>query len=505
MAFDIQRARGSLPGRSGAVPADFDVRTGAGQVVAATGQAGAAVQSVARTLNRLEAENQLAESQRQATELFDQLSLDFERNPDSSTYQQRFDEAMGQMQQFMPKNKLAARAFGNQIRDQRVAGKIMVQEAMLERERDTKRANIFTWTEQGQFDKARKAVISGLADGTIESETLGQKLLVDIDRKQDRRKAELIVLGDNPEAFLTKYKTAPQMMKDFPALNPGDFQDLKSMAKGQQRTIQIRDNEVVLSARTEASSDTWSAAADGDFSRAQQSILAAREELVGKKWKSDELAKITKASEIMAETGVNPYTERIDDPAYQIAWQRAVNGDISITEIDAGVGDQWTISDGEALKKIIAGETNKAQDQEQIQAFRDLSTLIGAADTFNAVPGAVQSAKIQGRKILEDEIASAETPLRGEELEMAMFRIVGEMKRRVETGFTPEQLLPTPGKEGTPGRFVESGGEIIGSIDDVGRLVLNINGVRRLFTIAGKSKARAREIAAERGFIIPGE
>ena len=259
----------------------------------------------------------------------------------------------------------------------------------------------------------------------------------------------------------------------------------------------------VLKARSDVNSSLYPSVNSNDFASAQAAVVSAGDE-VGIQWKTDTLSKLANASIMMAETGINPYITRQDYDAYDLANQRAVDGDLTETEIEAGIGSKWTMEDGASLRKTIAGETNKAQDQDHIRAFSSLKERIALADSERIMPNAVKAAQIQGRNILEDEIANAETPLRGKDLQIATNRIIVEMKRRVEAGFTADQLLPVQGEGGTEGRIIKVNGEAIGAIDDVGRLVLNRNGVRRLYRLAGKDKKRAIEIAGERGFIIPG-
>ncbi len=201
MAFEIQRARGSLPGRGSGVTFDANLDTGAGQVAAAVGEAGGAVAGLAVTLNRLQAENQLSEAKRQTQEVLNQLALDFDSDPDSSTYQQRFNDAMGKIQGFAPKNKLASKAFGNLVKSQRVSGSKFVQESMLERERDTKRADVALMMTKGQFKRARKSIKKGIGDGTYTKVQAG--ILVAETRKQEAEFVKnatiqsLITLGQN--------------------------------------------------------------------------------------------------------------------------------------------------------------------------------------------------------------------------------------------------------------------------------------------------------------------
>ncbi len=203
MAFQIQRTQRSRAPTGGGSQANVDVSTGGQQVARAIGTAAQAVQEGATILHKLQAENQLSEAKRLMQERLNVLADDFERNPDSITYQQRFDEAMGEMKAFTPKNALAARGYGHILANTRVSGNGMVMRAQLASERDLKKANIADMISRGSYTEARKAIQSGLKDGTIDTATEAQKMMADVDTQEQQggRNARLELELQNARTF----------------------------------------------------------------------------------------------------------------------------------------------------------------------------------------------------------------------------------------------------------------------------------------------------------------
>jgi len=109
--FNIQRARGTLPGRATQVRADLDVRTGGQQIAQAISALGGAAADLGMKWDIMQAETQLAEAKRLTREEINRLSLSFEGNLNSDTFQAEYKKSLDMIKNFAPKNRRASRSY----------------------------------------------------------------------------------------------------------------------------------------------------------------------------------------------------------------------------------------------------------------------------------------------------------------------------------------------------------------------------------------------------------
>jgi hypothetical protein len=95
MAFDIQRARGSLPSRARQVRAEgIDVRTGGREAGRALAGLGWSIMDLGEKYYNAQATTQLSRAERIAIEEMNRLSLSFEGNLDPETYEQEYQKSL---------------------------------------------------------------------------------------------------------------------------------------------------------------------------------------------------------------------------------------------------------------------------------------------------------------------------------------------------------------------------------------------------------------------------
>jgi hypothetical protein len=143
-------------------------------------------------------------------------------------------------------------------------------------------------------------------------------------------------------------------------------------------------------------------------------------------------------------SGVNPYTSRQDDKKYWDAYERSIDGQITLKELREGVGKYWTIDDYKEMKNIFGGTTDKGLATEKNQAVRDINAIMDTWDYTQegALPvGAMEAAKISARTELESRIK--EENLRGRQLTEEAVRIARRHLRILAQGKTAEQIFPT--------------------------------------------------------------
>jgi hypothetical protein len=237
MAFDIQRTQRSLPGRGRGVGFQADLSTGQAQIAGAVGQVGGAVTNTAVVLNRLQAENQLSEAKRQHQEILQQFQDAIEREPDSSLYPEIAKQAQQAMSEVAPKNRLANRAYGMLLNQTKAGMAGTILNVSLERERDTKRADVALMMTKGQFKRARKAVRKGVKDGTftkVQAERLIAGSLVEEKKfinNQQFVAGQRFAMRD-PDTFLGFVEGDKIVGLGLDTLTPGQVQALRATAEG---------------------------------------------------------------------------------------------------------------------------------------------------------------------------------------------------------------------------------------------------------------------------------
>ena len=555
MAFDIQQTQRSVPGRSGGVTFQADLSTGQAGVAAAAGQLAGAVQDLAVTLNRLQAENQLAEAQRQTDEALNKLAIEFETDPDSSTYQKRFDETMGQIQQFTPKNKLAARAFANMVKNQRVAGNMMVQKSMLARERDTKRADVALMMTKGQFGRARKAIQSGIKDGTytkVEAEALTAE-----SRAGEAVKNRRVYLDDLAQKgialALTPEFAGPKKAREWLArqegLSSAERNEIKGRIDGavadQEDEKKAARRSIVINVGEEVSNIEDAGKANerlNELIKEHQLDYSEQNEVRGrmsaeravkkeaKEAKDNEITNevVTKLQELAPDTA-DYINANVEDATERDKWlgrfktasERRLRGDNIITSekergrlLDLAASIAWP----ERQVKIadVLRQANAARYDEEIiddAAYNEVRDAIRVAredkspfaesyietaigELMTGAPSSVLGIPLPTLRTREDYMKYATN-----KFGRFTTRIPGVME--VINGKFPPPVESKQVEAAPENPAYDYDGESIGYYNKDGSITLNKEGQKRLFELAGNDAEKARELALEQRYVIP--
>lgn len=178
MAFDIVRARGTLPGRATQVRADMDVRTGGQQVAQAWAGVGGAMADLGLKWDIMQADKQLAESKRLTREEMNRLSLSYEGNLDPDTYQKEFEKSLETIKGFAPKNKRASGAYGLWLDDNTLAWQKNVTKSRRARVEDNYRTEGFNLKAEaertGDVSKYRFHLVKGRLLGVYKAEEVAE-------------------------------------------------------------------------------------------------------------------------------------------------------------------------------------------------------------------------------------------------------------------------------------------------------------------------------------------
>lgn len=190
--FNIQRARGTLPGRATQVRADVDVRTGSQQIAQAVTGLGSAIASLGDKYYRIQAATQLSRAERIAVEEMNRLSLSFEGNLDPETYTKEYEKSLETIQKSTSKiltNNMASADFGLFLNDRQPRWENNVKEAQKARVRDNWTAEMFerqaSIEQSGIYGDFSKYVAKGVGEGMIDRSD-AVKIIIDSKEKAER-------------------------------------------------------------------------------------------------------------------------------------------------------------------------------------------------------------------------------------------------------------------------------------------------------------------------------
>lgn len=405
--------------------------SGRAQVAQQIGAIGAGIGALGEEINAQQAEVEYQDFKLRQKALIDTLGDELEKNTDENTYQKETDKVIAAMQSDMPKNGLAKRFASSWIKNEIPKLNAAANESIKRRIKDK------SDVKQGELieDAIRSGNTVDLVEHTVARVEFGyisaddaRKVLQETRHKAERWDAEQIALGPNPEIFLDNYTTAQELQSDYPTLTPGDFQDIRKSAQGQQTNLEtsaiVQSKEAIRQVTTQATR----LAASGDYEGAQ-ALLVKNVELLGNQLFTTTMRNLKTTSELLADTGINYFavTHRPsvrEDLKRQIL-ARTLTDDALIWQRTGAEG----ISDSDAVRLAKMIPAGTAKD------FRDSSaatTLEKSIDLLILDP----LAKEQGLRWLEDS-AKEHPEWSQRELDEEALRIVDKVQRAATKGTLP--------------------------------------------------------------------
>jgi len=162
--FNIQRARGTLPGKAGQVRANIDVRTGGQQIAQAISGAGRAIVDLGLKWDLMEASTQLNEAKMKAKQEHIRLMLALPGiEPDK--HLEAYEKSLETQQALMPKNRRAAYSYNQFINDFSPQWGLNVENATKAKLKDNKRAVGFEMQQGAIQDGNFKPYFTHLEEG----------------------------------------------------------------------------------------------------------------------------------------------------------------------------------------------------------------------------------------------------------------------------------------------------------------------------------------------------
>ena len=227
--FDIQRARGTLPGKGTQVRAEgIDVRTGSQQVAQAVSGLGSSIANLGLRWDLIEADTQLNEAKMKARQEHIRLMLALPGlEPDK--HAEAYEKSLKVRQSFMPKNKRASGSYGKFLNDYtpqwglnvesftkaklkdnfRGQGFVMQQEAIASgnfkeyfKHLEIGRKKLFTAYTSEEVEKYKQNTIDS-RERYVKLQTAQQLELLEVQREKDRDEiSKLIRSGQSADSAI---------------------------------------------------------------------------------------------------------------------------------------------------------------------------------------------------------------------------------------------------------------------------------------------------------------
>jgi hypothetical protein len=241
MAFNIQRARGTLLGRAKQVRAEgIDVRTGGQQVGRAIAGLGWSIADLGQKYYNVQANTQLSQAKRIAVEQINKMSLSFEGNLDPETYEKEYEKTLESIRKSTGKvltNKMATYEFGLFLNDRQPRWENSVKKAQRARITENAEEELFKQLgvieETGNLGNFPKLLAGFVSEGVIDRSD--GVLLLRRAKKLAAAGAELNMLNTYHEAAQKMpYNQAIQFLNDAPNLTRENRNDLIARRKRQE-------------------------------------------------------------------------------------------------------------------------------------------------------------------------------------------------------------------------------------------------------------------------------
>lgn len=510
--FPIQSTERTLPGQSSSVY----VNTGGEAIGQAIQGLGAAGERLGQILYRKQGETELAEALSQDRADIDQMLLDFQKNPDETTYGEKFDKVWGGIENRELKNGWARRQRALRLPQLREANSAVVAAAVWKRADDkAKMAVANTAAEAEKTGNTRLLEIQ--LDNMVRNGGMYQEERDEILRETRHKAAvnqALVEAWDDPEAFISRYSTAEEFLAKDSNLRPEDVSHVIGAAQHAKSAQQARRNEIQI----ESEQRLWEISLDPNTTT--QDFVAAIDnlppELYSPADKDSMLKNGISRMRLIAAGNPDPLQTRQDYNAFKELLFGVVDGTTKEADIRGAVNaGQITIGDYTMLTNVLAGKTDvSAQAYNLSNVLRQMDRLIDDSDAFYLRGNLGETAKIKGHRMIEDSMRAAEEkgkPLQGWNLMEEMLRVERELEGEAYGAADAASLLPIGGavvqQSTAPGSEVRTAtGQLLGTYNAQGKIVLSREHIQRMVTWAkgeGITKEQLEEILKNQGYIIP--
>ena len=447
--FNIQRARGTLPGRATQVRADMDVRTGGQQVARAVTGLGSSIANLGLKWDLMEADTQLNEAKMKAKQEHVRLMLALP-GLEPGKHANEYDKSLEAQQSFMPKNRRAANSYGKFLNDFSPQWGLNVENATKAKLKDNSRAVGFE-LQQGE-------IRNGITGKYFTHLEVGKRLGV--------YDAEEVV----------KYKQATIDSRE-------RYMKLQTVQQLEQLEIEREANRDEISKLIRSGKSAGTAIEGGVLDEKEQWMWFERERM--------EIERRERGQEIVLDEARK---HELLDMAAAIKWpDRKVNAqEVKDLAYEDRFGANAILDD--AAYDEVRDAIRRAEEDKIPFTQKFIENIIG--ELITGAPSSVLGLPLPTLTTREDLIKHATNAFG-----RFVNRIPGVMDT-IDAKFPPEKRKSTPTEpKGTPAYDFD--GELIGGYNPDGSITLNQEGVRRLYELAGRDMEKTRDMALQNRYIIP--
>jgi hypothetical protein len=308
--------------------------------------------------------------------------------------------------------------------------------------------------------------------------------------------------GNEPEKWLRENSTPAAMKKNYPDSLPTYHVWGMGLAQRSRSANRYAEMETMRKMETHL----WDLSMDPNTTPEQwaKAITDLPSHLYPLEVKDRLLKSGASRMALVAEGKGHPLLVRQDQAAYRDLLLRATAepSDLTEPEVREAVNqNQITLKDYEHLVGIIRRKPSDTQRAANLKSGIEITDAILSESVNLADPQKKAAAKIQAERLLEDAMdAAAEnnTPMSKRDVDNEAIRIARDLARRGLMS-TVEELLPTPKDIKT------KSGVKIGSYNAEKKIVLNAEGIRRLFIYGarnGWTKEQTLAFARDNDYVV---
>jgi len=511
--FNIQRARGTLPGRATQVRADLDVRTGGQQMAQAVTGLGSAIANLGDKYYRTQAVTQLSRAERIAVEEMNRLSLSFEGNLDPETYLKDYEKSLETIRKSTSKiltNKMAAADFGLFLNDREPQWENSVKKAQKSRIVGNYLDELFEEQaekeQSGIYGDFSDYVAKGVAEGWI-SKREGLRFIVQTKKLIKEKQEELLLakyqsqmlqlaVGAGYDVALAQ-ADSPEFRKELvdSGLPIEKHQSLINALKASiviQRTKEAENLEINReSNRKEFYAMLEAKNYDGIYEFLSGTVLDEDEKDKLNQRANQEAERIARGEHIITDQGTK---HQLLDDASAINWpERGITAqEVREKARLARYGAEPKIDD--VAYDEVRDAIRKAEEDKIPFTQKNIENIIG--ELITGAPSSILGLPLPTLRTREDAIKHATNAFG-----RFVNRIPGVMDT-INAKYPPEKNKSTP-TEPKDNPAYDFDGELIGSKNSDGTITLNWEGTRRLWELSGRDAKKAREMAVQNRYVIP--
>lgn len=450
--FPIVRAKGTLPEIAPAARADIDVRMGEREFAQAIAGLGEDITKY----ELMQASTQLSEFKRKVRKEHNRLAMSYDGNLDPTTYKAEYEKSLTVRRGLIPKNRFAAREAQQWLNDRMPVWEAGVEESRQLRIEDNYETEGFLLKEEAIKTGDMSKYFQHLEEGRLPPLNVYSSLEVvklrqiTIDSRERYVRAEEIRRKAEEKELREQY-----------------IEQVEQSFLIKLRDKSLSENDVMDSTLDVDEKQEWL----GYIEKQRERILSGAD-IITDQARKHELLDMAAA---------------INWPERQVSAQ-----EVKRLAREGRYGATANLND--AAYDEVRDAVRRAEEDKIPFTQKFIENIIG--ELITGAPSSVLGLPLPTLRTREDAIKHATNAFG-----RFVNRIPGVMDT-INAKFPPEKRKSTPA-EPKDNPAYDWDGELIGGYNPDGSITLNQEGVRRLWELAGRDSAKAREMALRHRYVIP--